>query len=61
VHPGGVGAGLDTQPGGAQVAGLAGLAVMEPGGDPGALREQVPAAPGQAGDLGDSRGAPGPV
>ena len=58
VHLAGVGAGLDAQLRGPQVAGLVGPAAVEPGGDPGALGEQVSAAPGQPCDLGHGRQMP---
>jgi len=59
LHLAGVGAGLDAQLRGPQVAGLVSPAAVESGGDPGALGEQVSAAPGQAGDLGHGRQMPG--
>ena len=45
LHLAGVGAGLDAQLRGPQVAGLVSPAAVESGGDPGALGEQVSVAP----------------
>jgi hypothetical protein len=59
VHLAGIGAGLDARLRGPQVAGLVSPAAVEPGSNPGALGEQVSAAPGQSRDLGHGGQMPG--